>query len=169
MLHHSSASACHPIGITRSILWNVSVRSGNLSRESCLRSQACNTAYEYLHVFKPQLEDFFRSSWSEAEILCMKREALVLCLEAAQQLHSKLWGRTSVEIAYEVSLIVANPFVDSMTDSTKSSETQASRGVRERPCPRYQDRSCLWNWEDPHWVECTVHYFVRTVNCALRL
>ena len=33
----------------------------------------------------------------------MKRDALIACLEAAKELHSKLWARTSVEIAFEVS------------------------------------------------------------------
>ena len=32
----------------------------------------------------------------------MKREALLVCLEAAQQLHSKPWARSSIELAYEV-------------------------------------------------------------------
>ena len=32
----------------------------------------------------------------------MKRDALIACLEAAKELHSKQWAQTSVEIAFEV-------------------------------------------------------------------
>ena len=46
---------------------------------------------------------FYRAAWTDEEALCMKRDALIACLEAAKELHSKLWAGTSVEIAFEVS------------------------------------------------------------------
>ena len=52
-----------------------------------------------------------RVAWSEQESLCLKRDALIACLEAAKQLHSKQWAQTSVEIAYEVNLAPINPLI----------------------------------------------------------
>lgn len=52
-----------------------------------------------------------RVAWSEQESLCLKRDALIACLEAAKQLHSKQWAQTSVEIAYEVNLAPINLIV----------------------------------------------------------
>ena len=43
-----------------------------------------------------------RATWTEQETLCMKRHALICCLQEAKHLHSKQWARTSVEMAFEV-------------------------------------------------------------------
>ena len=52
----------------------------------------------------------------------MKRESLLLCLEAAKQLHSRPWARTSVEIAYEVGLtcVLMSNFAHCSTDQNKA-------------------------------------------------
>lgn len=39
----------------------------------------------------------------------MRRDALLACLEAAKEVHSKLWARTSVEIAFEASFPLLLP------------------------------------------------------------
>jgi hypothetical protein len=41
--------------------------------------------------------------------MCMKRYALICCLQEAKQLHSKQWARTSVEMAFEVILLPFPP------------------------------------------------------------
>ena len=40
--------------------------------------------------------------WTTAEALCMKREALLDCLETMQERHRLPWARTSIDIAIEV-------------------------------------------------------------------
>lgn len=45
---------------------------------------------------------FCRAAWTEQQALCMRRDALLACLEAAKEAHSKLWARTSIEMAFEV-------------------------------------------------------------------
>ena len=40
--------------------------------------------------------------WTTAEALCMKREALLDCLETMQERHKVPWARTSIDIAIEV-------------------------------------------------------------------
>ena len=43
-----------------------------------------------------------RSMWSHRQATCMKREALLECLEAARAVYGRPWARTSVDIAIEV-------------------------------------------------------------------
>ena len=44
--------------------------------------------------------------WTTAEALCMKREALLDCLETIKGRHHVAWARTSADIAIEVTPVI---------------------------------------------------------------